>query len=109
MNILEKKIKGELNKIESDYTSPYQLLSSSFNSLSYALLNTNLTIAFDVNKDVVPCADYVVVESELNGLSFIQHSLDADKLYEMMGAYLNFDEFIDSQYFLQFLYILIGC
>lgn len=105
LDILEQQISSDLDGIESETTSPYQLLSLSFNTLSYALLSANKSVVFDVNKDLVSCADYIVIEPENKDLTFMQQSLLADDLYSMMGSYLNFDDFIKSQYELNF-YIL---
>lgn len=73
-------------------------MSLSFNTLSYALLSGNKSVVFDVNKDLVSCADYIVIQPENKDLTFIQQSLLANDLYSMMGSYLNFDNFIKSQY-----------
>lgn len=105
LDILEQQISSDLDGIESETTSPYQLLSLSFNTLSYALLSANKSVVFDVNKDLVSCADYIVIQPENKDLTFMQQSLLADDLYSMMGLYLNFDDFIKSQYELNF-YIL---
>lgn len=105
LDILEQQISSDLDGIESETTSPYQLLSLSFNTLSYALLSANKSVVFDVNKDLVSCADYIVIQPENKDLTFMQQSLLADDLYSMMGSYLNFDDFIKSQYELNF-YIL---
>lgn len=105
LDILEQQISSDLDGIESETTSPYQLLSLSFNTLSYALLSANKSVVFDVNKDLVSCADYIVIQPENKDLTFMQQSLLADDLYSMMGSYLNFDNFIKSQYELNF-YIL---
>lgn len=105
LDILEQQISSDLDGIESETTSPYQLLSLSFNTLSYALLSANKSVVFDVNKDLVSCADYIVIQPENKDLTFMQQSLLADDLYSMMGSYLNFDNFIKSQYKLNF-YIL---
>lgn len=105
LDILEQQISSDLDGIESETTSPYQLLSLSFNTLSYALLSANKSVVFDVNKDLVSCADYIVIQPETKDLTFMQQSLLADDLYSMMGSYLNFDDFIKSQYELNF-YIL---
>lgn len=105
LDILEQQISSDLDGIESETTSPYQLLSLSFNTLSYALLSANKSVVFDVNKDLVSCADYIVIEPENKDLTFMQQSLLADDLYSMMGSYLNFDDFVKSQYELNF-YIL---
>lgn len=105
LDILEQQISSDLDGIESETTSPYQLLSLSFNTLSYALLSANKSVVFDVNKDLVSCADYIVIQPENKDLTFMQQSLLADDLYSMMGSYLNFDDFVKSQYELNF-YIL---
>lgn len=105
LDILEQQISSDLNGIASETTSPYQLLSLSFNTLSYALLSANKSVVFDVNKDLVSCADYIVIQPENKDLTFMQQSLLADDLYSMMGSYLNFDDFVKSQYELNF-YIL---